>query len=61
VSGYVEAYRAPLGWFNYWMFLFVIALWPFIAWRREAAFESQRWSESDYADEGVGGDDDDDD
>jgi hypothetical protein len=60
-SGTVEAYRAPLGWSNFWMFLFVIALWPFVAWRQAAAFESHRWSESDYADEGAGGADDDDD
>ncbi|HEX5128725.1 MAG TPA: hypothetical protein VFV90_03210, partial [Usitatibacter sp.] len=60
-NGNVEAYRSSLGWSNYWFFVVAILLWPFIAWRREAAFESQRWSESDYAEEGFGGSDDDDD
>ena len=62
-SGYVEVYRANLGWANFWLFLFAIALWPFIAWRRARAFESHRWSESDYAEDmsGGGGDEDDDD
>ena len=59
-TGHVEAYRSPPGWSNFWFFLAAIVLWPFIAWRRAAAFESHRWSESDYADADLGGDDDDD-
>jgi hypothetical protein len=59
VSGLVEVYRAPLGWSNFIMFLAAIVLWPFIAWRQARAFESHRWSESDYGDEySAGGDDD---
>ena len=60
VTGTVEAYRSAPGWSNYILFLVAIVLWPFIAWRQARAFESRRWSESDYGDEysSGGGDDD---
>ena len=58
-NGTVEAYRSSPGWSNYIIFLLAIVLWPFIAWRQARAFESHRWSESDYGDEySSGGDDD---
>jgi hypothetical protein len=60
-NGAVEAYRARPGWSNFIIFLGAIALWPFIAWRQSRAFESHRWSESDYAEEYSSGDDGDDD
>ena len=60
-TGTVQAYRAPVGWSNFIIFLFAIVLWPFIAWRQARGFESHRWSESDYAEEWSGGGDDDDD
>jgi hypothetical protein len=57
LTGTVEAYRSSPGWSNYIMFLVAIVIWPFIAWRRARAFESHRWSESDYGDEySFGGD-----
>ena len=59
-NGTVEAYRSPLGWSNFWMFLLGIVLWPFMAWRQARAFESHRWSESDYGDEVSSSSDDDD-
>ena len=49
-SGEVDVYRSSLGWSNFWFFSFAIFMWPFIAWRRARAFETHRWSESDYAD-----------
>jgi hypothetical protein len=50
-TGTVEAYRAPVGWSNFLIFLGAIVLWPFIAWRQARAFEAHRWSESDYGDD----------
>jgi len=55
----VDVYRGGLGWSNFWLFAIAIFMWPFIAWRSARSFEAQRWSESDYADDSSGGDDDD--
>ena len=49
-------------WSNYVLAMIFLALFPlFSRWRRNA-FESQRWSESDFGNEGgsAGGDSDDD-
>jgi hypothetical protein len=60
-QGQVEVYRPSSGWSNYLLFTGFLFLWPLIAWMRKNAFETKRWSESDYApeDSGGGGDDDD--
>ena len=49
VQGRVEVYRPPPGWSNFWIFTGFLFLWPLVAWMRARAFESARWSESDYA------------
>ena len=59
VKGSVEVYRSTVGWSNFWLFTGFVFLWPIIAWLRARAFETKRWSESDYAPEASGDDDDD--
>lgn len=62
VSDTVEVVRNPVVWSNYVLAMIFLALFPlFSRWRRNA-FESQRWSESDFGNEGgsAGGDSDDD-
>jgi ribosomal protein L37AE/L43A len=51
VRGTVEVHRASVGWSNFFLFAGFVALWPVIAGLRSAAFETRRWSESDYAGE----------
>jgi len=51
VRGTVEVQRASVGWSNFFLFAGFVALWPVIAGLRSAAFETRRWSESDYAGE----------
>ena len=53
--GTVEVYRESVGWSNFYLFAGFVLLWPVIAALRSAAYETRRWSESDYA----GGSDDD--
>ena len=59
VSGTVELYRESVGWSNFYLFAGFVLLWPVIAALRAAAFETQRWSESDYAQGDGSGDSDD--
>lgn len=49
VRGSVEVYRASVGWSNFWLFTGFAMLGPLLAWLRARAFETKRWSESDYA------------
>ncbi len=57
VSGTVQVYRSTVGWSNYWLFAGFLMLWPLVAWARAHAFETKRWSESDYAPESSSDDD----
>lgn len=49
-SGSVEVFRASRGWSNYLLLAGFLFLWPLVAGMRSLAFETKRWSESDYAD-----------
>jgi hypothetical protein len=51
VRGTVDVYRESVGWSNFYLFAGFVLLWPVIAALRSAAFETRRWSESDYAGE----------
>ena len=55
-QGKVQVYRSKVDWSNYWLFAGFLVLWPLGAWARARSFETERWSESDYA---PGEDDDD--
>ena len=55
-TGTVEVVRAERGWSNFWLLAGFLFLWPLVALLRSLAFETKRWSESDYAD--TSGDDD---
>jgi hypothetical protein len=41
--------RDVLMWSNFFLFLFLILIYPAIQWIRVASFESRRWMNSDYA------------
>jgi ribosomal protein L37AE/L43A len=49
VRGTVDLYRESVGWSNFFLFAGFVLLWPLVAALRSAAFETKRWSESDYA------------
>jgi hypothetical protein len=49
VRGTVELHRESVGWSNFFLFAGFVLLWPVIAAMQSAAFETRRWSESDYA------------
>lgn len=49
VRASVDLYRESVGWSNFYLFAGFVLLWPAIAGMRSAAFETKRWSESDYA------------
>jgi len=49
VTGTVRVYRQPPGWSNLALLAVFLLPWPLVAWARAAAFETRRWSESDYA------------
>ena len=51
VRGTVDLYRESVGWSNFYLFAGFVLLWPLVAAMRSAAFETKRWSESDYAPE----------
>jgi hypothetical protein len=61
ITGNVQVYRSSAGWSNFWLFAGYLFLWPLGAWLRSRAFETKRWSESDYAPTGSDDDDSDDD
>ncbi|APV48630.1 hypothetical protein BWI17_02370 [Betaproteobacteria bacterium GR16-43] len=60
ITGTVQVYRAKVDWSNFWLFTGYLFLWPLGAWLRSRAFETKRWSESDYASTSSDDDDDDD-
>ena len=49
VRASVDLYRETVGWSNFYLFAGFVLLWPLVAAMRSAAFETKRWSESDYA------------
>lgn len=49
VRGSVDLYRESVGWSNFYLFAGFVLIWPLVAAMRSAAFETKRWSESDYA------------
>lgn len=57
-KGTVELYRSSPSWASFWILAGFLVLWPVAAWSRASAFETRRWSESDYS-SGSSGDDDD--
>jgi hypothetical protein len=51
VRATADLYRESVGWSNFVLFAGFVLLWPLVAAMRSAAFETKRWSESDYAPE----------
>lgn len=51
ISDMVELARKPTSWFNYFLLILFLAAFPFISRWRYGAFETERWNESDYAEE----------
>jgi hypothetical protein len=57
-KGTVEVYRSAPSWASFWMLASFLILWPIAAWSRASSFETERWSESDYAADSSDDDDD---